>query len=197
MGEELVLTSTWSVVPWQPKFRALCVVEHFLKKGGSWRNVALSTHHAHALLHCMMKVPQCTQKASQVLRACNMPPPEKDADASTVGVQSAEDKENESKEEEAEGKKTEDPETSFEGDLVKDSKEESKSQLGEPESEQDKKETESKSEEHDEKEKSEERIVEAPKKIGEENTIKENEEESKSLEGEPEAELSVRAELRL
>merc|ERR1712113_224585 len=73
LKEELLLTSIWSVVPWQPKFRALCAIKHFLKKGGPWRSVALSTHHAHALFLCMMQVPECAQKASEVLRACNMP----------------------------------------------------------------------------------------------------------------------------
>merc|ERR1712187_433911 len=100
--EELVLTSWWSVVPWQPKFRALCIVEHFLRKGGSWRSVALSVHHAHALFHCMMQVPQCTRKASQVMTACNMPERAeaeeqpvsgRAADATRAGVQSTEDTE--------------------------------------------------------------------------------------------------------
>ena len=66
----------------------------------------------------MIQVPECTQKASEVLRACNAPPDSKEAaDVSTVGVENAQDKENESKEEAAEGKKTEKPETSIEGDL--------------------------------------------------------------------------------
>merc|ERR1712113_267535 len=133
LKEELILTSTWSVVPWQPKFRALCVVEHFLKKGGSWRSVALSAHHAHALFHCMMQVPECTQKASQVMTACNTPEKAEPkaqlvvgeaADATTAGVQSTEDKETKIKTgEEAEGENAEAPEKCLE-DLIQDTEEE-------------------------------------------------------------------------
>merc|ERR1712190_554069 len=128
LQEELVLTSTWSVVPWQPKFRALCIVEHFLKKGGSWRSVALSTHHAHAVFHCMMQVPECTRKASQVMTACGMlekvepkeqPAGGEAANATTAGVHSTKDEETKRKtEEEAEGKNAEAPEKCLE-DFIK------------------------------------------------------------------------------
>merc|ERR1711879_320535 len=80
----------------------------------------MGTHHTHALFHCMMQVPECTRKASQVMTACNMPekaePKEQLAageavNATTAGLQSTEDKETKRKtEEEAEGKNAEAPE---------------------------------------------------------------------------------------
>merc|ERR1711941_48339 len=110
------------------------------------RSVALSTHHAHALFHCIIQVPQCTRKASQVMIACNTPEKVelqeeplsgRAAGATTTGVHTTEDKETESKtEEKAEGKNAEAPDKHVEDVLIKDTHGESKSLQVEPEAEQ-------------------------------------------------------------
>merc|ERR1712113_831691 len=91
-----------------------------------------------------MQVPQCSQKASQVMMACNTPekaePEEqvassKAADVTTAGVQSTEDEALSKTEEKAEGENAEAPEKCLGEDLIKDTEEESTSLQGEPEAE--------------------------------------------------------------
>ena len=127
-------------MPWQPKFRALCIVEHFLKKGRSCRSVALSMHHAHALFHCVMQVSQYAQKAHQVMTACNVPEKVETQEeaasaeaATSLCVQSTDNKGPKSKAEEK--SKVEAPEKCSEFDTIKDAKEEVKSLEGEREAE--------------------------------------------------------------
>jgi len=119
----------------------------------------------------------------------------------TAGVQSTEDEAESKTEEKAEGKNAEAPEKCLEEDLIKDTEEESTSLQGEPEAEQAEpkeqaagaatagvqsiadKENESKTEE-----KAEGKNAEASEKCLEEDLTKDTNEESKSLQGEPEAE---------